>query len=87
MPVSRCRSCKAPIMWVETEATAKKPARMMPIDAEETGEPAAFSDGNLVFTGMTSVKGNRLIRYVPAGKGNRRSHFSSCPNAKTHRKP
>lgn len=81
-----CRSCGEPVVWVETEASAKKPARMMPIDADADGEPAAFADGNLVFTGQRSVKGNPIVRYLPAGKGNRRSHFASCPKASEHRK-
>lgn len=83
---ARCKSCGASVVWVETEATAKKPPRMMPIDADSDGEPLNAENGNLVFTGQRSVKGNRIVRYVAAGKGNRLSHFATCPNADQHRK-
>lgn len=29
-----CRSCRAAVVWVETEATATKPGRRMPLDAD-----------------------------------------------------
>lgn len=32
--VAICRSCHAPIIWVATEATDKKPSRNMPVDAD-----------------------------------------------------
>jgi hypothetical protein len=83
---SRCKSCQKPVVWVETEATAKKPPRMMPIDAGDDGEPLNVENGNLVFTGQRSVKGNPIVRYLAAGKGNRISHFATCEHADQHRK-
>lgn len=87
MPV--CRSCGASIVWVETEAKASKPARMMPLDAGNDGLAVNVDDGtgNIVFTGVMSVKGNPIVRMLPKGKGNRRSHFVTCPNRDQHRKP
>lgn len=83
-----CRSCGEPIVWVETEARTSKPARMMPLDAGPDGMALNIDDGtgNLVFTGDTSVKGNPIVRMLPKGKGNRRSHFVTCPNRDQHRK-
>lgn len=86
--MATCRSCGADILWVETEASAKKPARMMPLDADDEGQALAITDGtgNIVFTGQTSVKGAPIVRVLPKGKGNRRSHFASCPDAGKFRK-
>lgn len=83
-----CRRCPANVVWVETEASAKKPARMMPLDADDEGVALNITDGtgNIVFTGQTSVKGNPIVRVLPKGKGNRRSHFATCPEAATFRK-
>lgn len=77
------------VLWVETEATAKKPARFMPLDADDDGKALDLRDGtgNIVFTGQESVKGNPIVRVLPKGKGNRRSHFATCPYADQMRKP
>lgn len=77
--MATCKRCPANVVWVETEATAKKPGRMMPIDADDDGEPARVKNGNLVLTGQRSGRGVPIVRYVPAGKGNRISHFATCP--------
>ncbi len=83
-----CRSCGASIMWVVTAATGAKPARKMPLDADDEGRPLRIDDGtgNIVFTGLEDHEGTPIIRVLPKGKGNRRSHFASCPNAGEHRK-
>jgi hypothetical protein len=84
--VSACRSCNAPIFWVETEAKENKPGRKMPLDAapHDTAKPAVTPDGNIVLVGQTG-DGTPIARYVGKGKGRHVSHFSSCPNAKRHR--
>jgi hypothetical protein len=82
--MSNCRSCRAPILWTETEATAKKPGRRMPIDATNDGTALAVENGNIVLVGTTG-DGTPIARYVSKDKGKFRSHFASCPNAKRHR--
>lgn len=85
---ARCKSCRADIVWVETEAKADKPGRKMPLDADPNNPGYARIDpnGNLVFTGATTGDGTRIVRYVPAGRGRHVSHFATCPAAATHRK-
>lgn len=86
---STCRSCKAPVVWVVTEATDTKPGRKMPLDADPSrpGKALVVEDGNLVFTGARAGDGTWIVRYVPKGPRHYRSHFATCPNAKSHRKP
>lgn len=86
--MSACRSCGAPIVWVETEAKGDKPGRKMPLDAdpENLSRAATFDNGNIIFTKATTGDGTPIVRYVPAGPGRARSHFASCPNAKSHRR-
>lgn len=89
MGVAKCRACDAPVVWVETEASAKKPARKMPLDADADGHALRLTDGtgNIVFTGQETGDGTPIVRVLPKGKGNRRSHFATCPNADRFRKP
>jgi hypothetical protein len=84
---ARCREadCKAPIMWVETEATATKPGRRMPIDAKPDGTALEVENGNLVLVATTG-NGTPIARYVRAGSGKFRSHFASCPGAARRRR-
>lgn len=83
--MSRCRSCNAPVMWVETEATASKPGRKMPLDADpNTGRALKVDDGNITFTGGRSGDGTPIVRYQTPG--HHRSHFATCANAASHRR-
>lgn len=86
--MSSCRSCRAPIVWVETEARDGKPGRKMPLDAEPSAPRRArqVEGGNIMFTGATSGDGTPIVRYVPASAGMHVAHFVTCPNAKAHRK-
>lgn len=86
--MSRCRSCQALIVWVETEAKPDKPGRKMPLDADpdEPARALAFAEGNIIFTGAHTGDGTPIVRYIPAGAGRYRSHFASCPKAREHRK-
>lgn len=84
--MAMCKRCRAPIFWVETEATAKKPARKMPLDAENSGEPKVVPESNIVLTGQSTGDGTPIVRYVPNGRGNRVSHFATCPEAAKFRK-
>lgn len=84
--MSACRSCRAPVVWVETEARGDKPGRKMPLDADPENLSMALGlpNGNLIFTGAHTGEGTPIVRYVSAGL--HRSHFASCPNAKQHRR-
>lgn len=86
--MSTCRSCGAPVVWVETEAKADKPGRRMPLDADPERPTKALKvdGGNIIFTGARSGSGAWLVRYVGVGPGRYRSHFATCPNAKGHRR-
>ena len=75
LKLASCRSCGAEILWVKMES-----GKNMPVDADPV------DDGNLL------VDWNALLAHViPKGadySGLRfKSHFSTCPNAKQHRKP
>lgn len=93
-----CRSCGAPVVWVETLANEKRAGRKMPLDAdpENPRKAARFADGNIIAhrvggEAQRSGDGTYLVRYLPkdAGRppnGAFRSHFSTCPNAAKHRR-
>lgn len=86
---STCRSCRQPIVWVVTEATAKKAAKKMPLDADPQNPVKALrvDDGNIIFTGARAGDGTWIVRYVPKKANQFRSHFATCPNRDAHRKP
>ncbi len=70
--MSTCRSCGAAIIWARTHA-----GKLMPLDA--TATPLGTfelqeEDGRCLFVG-SDAPGDKYL-----------SHFSTCPNAKQHRK-
>lgn len=73
--MSACRSCGAQIIWARTER-----GKAMPVDAQST------PDGNLV---LTEEPTGELIARVDARPMRQRytSHFQTCPNADSHRRP
>lgn len=77
--MTACRSCGAPVTWALTENK-----KWMPVDAE----PAA--DGNVLLTAGNPPLAKVLTSFGKGllGNGERlyRSHFSTCPNARSHRK-
>lgn len=85
--MSVCRSCRAPVVWVETEATASKPGRKMPLDAnpDDPTRAALFDNGNVVFVGARTGDGTPIVKVIAPGPRRCRSHFASCPNAMSHR--
>lgn len=78
--VSTCRSCHRRVLWVETEATEKKPGRRMPLDADDNGRALKSDEGNIVLVGTTG-EGTPIARYVGKGPGKFVSHFATCPDA------
>ena len=86
--MSRCRSCNAPLFWVETVATETKPGKRMPLDADpaNTNRALVVENGNLMFAGGVTGDNVPLVKYVPNGEGMHRTHFATCPNANSHRR-
>lgn len=88
--MSRCRSCKAPIVWARTTK-----GRSVPLDAVDQGgweAPAEFEAGNIESTGQRVPTGQgqtaMVVRYVaPDTPGRRyRAHFTTCPDAASWRR-
>lgn len=69
-----CRSCGALVLWAKTSS-----GKAMPVDADPVG-----ARGNLV---LDTEAGELVVRVVRVGSHDPSwvSHFSSCPNAGTHR--
>ena len=69
----RCRSCQAPVLWLEHERTAKR----APIDAEPT------EVGNIVVDDVggtySVVAGQVRDNLVDAGMPLHTNHFATCP--------
>jgi len=81
--MAQCRSCKKPIRWAKIQPSG----RSIPLD------PKPRPGGNLVEVPVIDgATGDRYVRYlrkgetVPAGTKRFVTHFTSCPNAKQHRK-
>lgn len=73
-----CRSCGAPIEWAYFLVSGKA----TPLD------PGRHLTGNLE---VVARDGDLYVRVVPAaeraGRALARSHFATCPNAASHRRP
>lgn len=67
--MSRCKSCKASILWAESEA-----GKRVPVEKKEGGN--LVLDGDLF--GKTETP---IARYVGDGKGTHVAHFATCPDA------
>lgn len=78
MKRSACKTCRAPIVWCETETGAR-----MPLDAEPS------PDGNTVVLG--EVNGTPRVRVLSQiellvdERARFKSHFATCPQAASHR--
>jgi len=76
---SRCRSCGAAILWRKTGA-----GRLMPVDAEAT------AGGNVRLIGefFAEVLGPLdAANARAAGESLHRSHFATCSDGPSHRRP
>ena len=74
----RCRSCRRPILWAETEK-----GRRIPID------PQPVTDGNIVLHERHLHQAQlAIVRLsIPTGTDIRyKSHFATCPQASKFRK-
>lgn len=75
-----CRSCGAAIVWTLTEAGRRMPVDVEPADGG-TLRLEESQDGSDVIYAFV-VRGN--VR--PPSEDLYRSHFATCPNARSHRK-
>lgn len=79
---SNCKSCGALIFWVTWPASGKN----MPVDA------AASQDGDIVLTWkpreqkLWAAKAAQLGEHELVSRNRYVSHFSTCPQAKQHRR-
>lgn len=74
-----CRSCRRPIVWEKTGS-----GKGIPLD------PEATEDGNIVIRGTAGVRIAHVLREGEEpfeGETRYKTHFVTCPNAKTHRNP
>lgn len=74
--LDRCRSCRAPIIWL----TIRPGGRRMPIDADP------IADGNIIAdlaqaVGIVIPAGALTFLDDTPGEARYRSHFASCPQA------
>jgi hypothetical protein len=68
-----CRSCRAPVRWVETTS-----GKRMPLDPENT-----WPYGNVIILHEDVAK---VLGMPPSQGPSYTSHFATCPNASTHRR-
>ena len=84
---ARCRSCNAAIIWTVTEGGKK-----MPVD-ETTDRNGRFwiafegFDDPIAYYDKDGRIADEFRRGVTHLEGPYVSHFATCPNATTHRKP
>lgn len=91
--MATCRSCEAPVVWMRTKARPGKTASNIPVDAgigsDDQLRPRSVPNGNLRLTG-NQIAGRfgpvPEVEVVTPGAGTYVSHFSTCPNAKRHRR-
>lgn len=83
LPIARCRSCRAEIVWAMTGL-----GRKMPVNVESS------RDGNVLVEIGHDGGVPRATVFVPGGLSphprpgtlQTRSHFATCPDANRHRK-
>ena len=81
-----CRSCGAPVVWVQAIKKTGELGAKLPLDADPERPTKALrvEGGNVVPAGGSAPDGARLVRYAKDGRY--RSHFATCPNAGQHRR-
>jgi len=78
--LSRCRSCRADIVWAQTER-----GKLMPLAAE----PYTGDDPRGLFVFRRHGDSIYVVAATPdafPGEPVYRSHFATCPNAGEHRR-
>lgn len=84
--MSVCRSCAAPIVWVEIEASGRR----MPLDpALDVSDMAAWPVDTAGLVAVRAGFGHVLANGSAVDTSTfsyHRSHFVTCPNAAEHRR-
>lgn len=96
MKVDNCRSCGAPIIWVETRPKGTKPPKRMPVDADPIDmERPTATGGFFLREGEDSLieRGRRVIgaHYTKIAALTREadlhtSHYATCPDRDSWRR-
>lgn len=86
---SRCSSCRAAILWIETPKGGRMPVdpgrvRVWPVTG---GDMVVVTDDGRVRSATDREPAPDLFGDVPAPIEGRRPHWSTCPHAHLHRKP
>lgn len=80
-----CESCGAPIEWARFAESGKPIPLDVGIVANGNLEVVERRDGGDAIVRLLGRVDAELAR--DAGRGLRRTHFATCPNAKQHRRP
>jgi len=85
--MATCKGCGAAIAWVRLTSGKSNPVdpdRYLTIQLETTGNEILVTDEGEVVRGSTV--GPREAQHLPNIRTGRRSHFATCPAAKSFRK-
>jgi hypothetical protein len=77
---SRCRSCRAPIIWAQTENGKQMPLDAEPYDGDDPRGLFVFRHVDQVVYAMAVTPDAFPAEPVY------RSHFATCPHAAEHRR-
>jgi hypothetical protein len=72
-----CRSCRAPVIWLEHESTGK-PA---PIDAEPVGAAGNILVDEAAGTYRVTTVGDDRQSAVDRGEPLHKNHYATCPQS------
>lgn len=75
--ITRCRSCKAPIVWAQTWRGNRMPVDAVPVQADEGGN--LYFEAGVVRHVLPGIVLDPAIDLFT-------SHFATCPNADEWRK-
>jgi hypothetical protein len=76
--MAACRSCRAPIRWVETERGRRMPLDLAPYTGDDPRGLFVLREAGRLALAATPAMAELEPVY--------RTHFVTCPNAKQHRR-
>ena len=82
VPIHRCASCQAEIIWARTNAGKSMPLDLEPNESGTMILVLRHAEGGGVIVGCFYKKAGEPVK---PGEKRRTSHFSTCPNAQQHR--
>lgn len=80
--LDNCRSCKAPVVWL----TIRPGGRRMPIDPDPVDDGNIMADLNAAVGVVMSAETVAVLREDDSDEPLYRSHFATCPDARTWRR-